>query len=116
MPPPLPPLLTPAHDINNKMNGRNPASVSLRRFRLLLRFPSPIDMPGSSKVAYHIQARPPLHLKFAVAALVEILITTFTAELPGVTGPDGLKMHFACAGNPVPQARLTAPLNDDPTG
>ena len=43
----------------------------------------------------------------AWAAFVEMFMTTSTAELPGVTGVDGLKLHCAPAGSPEVQARVT---------
>jgi hypothetical protein len=45
---------------------------------------------------------------------VEMFITTSIAELPGVTGIDGLKTHCAPAGSPALQARVTGPLKDAP--
>ena len=47
---------------------------------------------------------------------VEILITTSTAEAPGVTGADGLNEQCAPAGSPFVQASVTAPVNEAPTG
>jgi hypothetical protein len=51
-----------------------------------------------------------------LALLVEMFITTSTAESPGVTGVDGLKMHCARPGSPEVHARATDRLNDEPTG
>jgi hypothetical protein len=75
-----------------------------------------ITIPGSSHIAYSTQILPLIHPRLALLALVEMLITTSTAELPGVTAPEGLKLHCACAGSPAVQAKLTAPVNDAPTG
>jgi uncharacterized Zn-finger protein len=45
-----------------------------------------------------------------------MLITMSMAELPGVIGVDGLKLHCAPVGNPFVHARVTAPVKDEPTG
>jgi hypothetical protein len=54
--------------------------------------------------------------EWAPLALVEMFMTTSTAELPGVTGVDGLKTHWAPAGSPALQAGETTPLKDEPMG
>ena len=112
---PPPPLLVPAHDIQNMVvtiRITSPAIPRPARPAGLLKRPNPIINPGSSHSAMN-----PARLWAAEAlALVEMFKTTATAEFPGVTGVDGLKMHCACGGNPAVQARLTAPVNDDPNG
>jgi len=50
-----------------------------------------------------------------VDAVVEIVITTLTGELPGVTGAEGAKVHWLRLGNPL-HASVTAPLKEEPTG
>jgi hypothetical protein len=46
---------------------------------------------------------------------MEIVITTFTAVLPGVTGADGAKEHALRRGRPEHES-VTAELNESPTG
>jgi hypothetical protein len=48
--------------------------------------------------------------------VVEMLSVTSTAELLGVTGVDGLKLHCAPGGNPAPHDRVTALVKVVPTG
>jgi hypothetical protein len=81
-------------------------------------------MPSSSSRKLHILTAAALLPEFpftgiserALFALVEMFMTTSTAEFPGVTGVDGLKTHWAPAGSPALQARVTAPLKDEPMG
>jgi len=54
-------------------------------------------------------------IELADAAAVEIVITTSTAELPGICGSDGLKRQFAPCGRPE-HTSCTAPPNEDPGG
>ncbi len=51
-----------------------------------------------------------------VVAPVEMVIPIGAADLPGVTGVEGLKMHRAPAGSPPEHDKITAPLNDAPIG
>ena len=44
-----------------------------------------------------------------------MVMTTVAAELPGVTGAEGLNRHCARAGNEE-QLSVTAELNEEPTG
>jgi hypothetical protein len=50
-----------------------------------------------------------------VAAPLEMLMTKSTAELPGVTGMEGLNRHCVSAGSPV-QENTMAELNVEPGG
>ena len=47
-------------------------------------------------------------------AVVKMVRTTFTAELPGVTGAEGANEHEESLGR-LAQKCVTAALNDDPT-
>ena len=111
MPPP-PPVLAPAHDIQNIMATKIIAAPVFFRPLPVLILPEAITSAGKR----HIDKSNAARLLADDPLLVEIFSTTSTAEFPGVTGPEGLKMHCACAGNPAEQARLTAPAKDDPTG
>ena len=51
-----------------------------------------------------------------VETTVEMVIATGTEVFPGVTEADGLKRHFAPTGSPLEQDKVTALLNDAPTG
>ena len=105
-------MLAPAHDIQNIMAPKT-ATMLAFRLRPSRLNPKPITTAGKR----HSDSRTAARLLTAeLEALVEIFSTTSTAELPGVTGLEGLKTHCACAGNPAVQARLTGPVNDDPTG
>jgi len=46
----------------------------------------------------------------------EMLITTSTPDVPGVTGPAGLNRHYPPEGSPEVQASVTGASNEEPTG
>ena len=81
--------------------------------------PQPSTIPGNSNHSAYgrkTEARFERNCRLPFFAGVEILITTSTAEFPGVTAVEGLKMHWACTGIPAEHASVTAPLNVAPTG
>jgi hypothetical protein len=115
---PLPPLLTPPHDRSNKISGVKSTVARIRprfRFRVALGdSPKKKNRGNSNNAEKKIEECP----AYTVALLdfVEMLITTSTAELPGVIGPEGLKLHCACGGRPDVHASETAALKDAPIG
>jgi hypothetical protein len=72
-------------------------------------------MPGNSRQIAYCKVIPEGGNEATVAPVVEIVITTVWAELPGVTAVEGLNRHCAPAGSPE-QASVTAALKIDPTG
>src|SRR3954467_9652617 len=74
--------------------------------------PALSTVPSGSQSASAAKPRPAGLRELALFAIVEMFITTSTAEFPGVTGVEGLNMHCAPAGSPAVHARLTAPEND----
>ena len=113
-PPPVDAVLTPPHDnVDNSKRISNASEMNMSRVRLRWRVGRALKntiRPGANIHNATCQR------SFDALAFVEMLITTSTAELPGVTGLDGLKLHCACAGSPAVHASVTAELNDDPTG
>ena len=82
----------------------------------LRRTSKPTRIPGTSSHRAAVDRRLGAKcISAAPAAEVEMLMTTFAAELPGVTGVEGLNRHCASAGSPEHDS-VTAELNDDPTG
>jgi hypothetical protein len=69
-----------------------------------------------SQVAYRVHRWAAEAGNAALLARVEMLITTFTAEAPGVTAVVGLKLHDAPEGRPAVHARLTGASNEVPIG
>jgi hypothetical protein len=114
-PPPLPPLLTPAHAVSNARK-KTATAVNMVMWRMFAgRFHDkspPRTRPGTRPS--QIAEDPDRFLE--AEALVEMLITTSTAEVPGVTAVAGLKLHCDPAGKPAVHARETAPVKDEPTG
>ncbi len=118
--PPLPPpLLTPLQD-NKTTNVRLTKTLAPNTRSLRFRAPRPInkpnETPGSSNHREVVQRRLGGRRESAApAAEVEMLMTTFAAEFPGVTGVEGLNKQWESAGSPEHES-VTAELNDVPTG
>ena len=113
-------MLTPEQDANTEMSAI--AKGSAQSERVLETLPDLIatrEMANGrySQVAYktHLWAAAADN-NAALLAGVEMLITTFTAEVPGVTGVAGLKLHDAPDGRPAVHARLTGASNELPIG
>ncbi len=99
---PRPPVLTPPHERSDKVRRRiitnetNPLSLRFLGIRPVE--PQPTIIPGKNRHSAKKIARSlDRHRKSADAAGVEIVITTFTAEFPGVCGAEGLGEHCAPA-------------------
>ena len=88
--------------------------INNRHFARFCDAAPPMTSAGNNIVP-KVSAVPNCDSRFA-AFLVEMLMTTSTAELPGVTGVEGLNAHCAPAGNPPVHASVTAPANELPTG
>ncbi len=115
LPPPPPPLLAPLQDNNTKASGKiETASQAVivfdDRFDAASTRPPNIS-PGKSIHIANLEWR----VESPVDDEVEIVMTTSTAEFPGVIAPEGLNEHCAPTGSPE-QESVTAPLNDVPTG
>jgi len=115
---PFPAVLTPPQDNSDKITGTNRTVVRISRLRFAMSLGELTQTENnagkSSNIEKNIEERS--ERTAALLDLVEMLITTSTAELPGVTGPDGLKLHCACGGRPDVHARETGELKDDPIG
>jgi hypothetical protein len=112
-------VLTPEQDANTEISAI--AKGITQSDRVLETLPGLIAARETasgkhSHVAYrvHLWAAPADNA--ARPAGVEMLITTFTAEVPGVTGVAGLKLHDAPDGRPALHARLTGASNELPIG
>jgi hypothetical protein len=95
-PPPPPPLLTPAQDSNHIIAKHTAKQLTTPGLTLLIclhaRTPIAIPTRGSHKAAGERLALA-ADRNFILLEEVEMLITTSTAEFPGVTVADGLKLH-----------------------
>ena len=116
---PFPAVLTPPHDNNDKSRGIKRTvvriSVCLRFAMSFPELPHTKNKAGNNNIAEkNIQVC--ASRTAALFDLVEMLITTSTAELPGVIGPEGLKLHCACGGRPDVQASDTGELKVAPIG
>jgi hypothetical protein len=90
-------LLTPAHETNAIIVRQKTTQPDSCRAFVRVRFPEAlapiiiaatgIQIAGGGKLPFTGT------LEWALFAMVEMFMTTSTAEFPGVTGVDGLKMH-----------------------
>jgi len=96
----VPPVLTPPQE--ERPTITKPSSVmdsTLTRLRFasqVFNRPQPSTIPGNSNHSAYgrkTEARFERNCRLPFFAGVEILITTSTAEFPGVTAVEGLKMH-----------------------
>src|SRR4051812_31854153 len=118
-----PPVLTPPH-AGRKISARIAISNENTLFPLLaLNFFG--DLKAASTSPGNASQSPTKNQRERVAssavdwraaATVEMLMTTSTAELPGVTAVAGLNLHWPCGGRPAAHARVTAPVKNEPTG
>lgn len=118
LPPPPPPLLAPLQDNNTKASGKiQTASQVVIVFDDLFddRFEAPSTRPLNISPGNSIHIDNLEWVESPVDDEVEIVMTTSTAEFPGVIAPEGLNEHCAPAGSPE-QESVTVPLNDVPTG
>jgi hypothetical protein len=112
-------LLTLAHETNAIIVRQKIVQPKNCRVLVAVRFTEALMPITIAAIGSHITGggKTPLTVsEWALFAFVEMFMTTSMAELPGVTGADGLKLHWAPAGSPRVQARDTAPLKDEPTG
>jgi hypothetical protein len=112
-------VLTPEQDPNTEMSAI--AKGITQSERVLETLPVLIATRETasgrySQVAYRTHLWAATADIAALLAGVEMLITTFTAEVPGVTGVAGLKLHDAPDGRPAVHARLTGASNELPIG
>lgn len=109
-------MLTPEQDANTEMSAI--AKGITQSERVLETLPGLIATRETAS-GKHSQVAYRTHLWADTAAVlvgVEMLITTFTAEVPGMTGVAGLKLHDAPDGRPAVHARLTGASNELPIG
>jgi hypothetical protein len=112
-------VLTPEQDANTEMSAI--AKGITQSERVLETLPVLIATTETasgrySQIAYRTHLWAAKTDTAALPAGVEMLITTFTAEVPGVTGVAGLKLHDAPDGRPAVHARLTGASNELPIG
>ena len=112
-------MLTPEQDANTEMSAI--AKGITQSERVVETLPSLIATRETangrySQLAYRTHLWAANTDSAALLAGVEMLITTFTAEAPGVTGVDGLKLHDAPEGRPAVHARPTGASNELPIG